>query len=109
VLAKLDRVMPHVSTRLATTRRSIASSAGDDAYGEMKSGTRVLWIAVVSAVALLAPTIAAPAFKVDLSSETAGVEPKSLVPVVGIWRIETEGSKADSYMHFDEFAATASE
>jgi hypothetical protein len=43
--------------------------------------------------------------------------------VVGIWRIETEAgktvlavsgkiglwSKADSYMHFDEFAVTASE
>jgi hypothetical protein len=36
VLAKLDRVMPHVSTRLATARRSIASSAGDDAYGEIE-------------------------------------------------------------------------
>jgi hypothetical protein len=42
VLAKLDRVMPHVSTRLATARRSIASSAGDDAYGEIeyRYGTR---------------------------------------------------------------------
>jgi ABC-2 type transport system permease protein len=184
VLAKLDRVMPRVSIRLATARQSIASSAGDDAYGEieyrygtrqdmrhdtsrstspreilpliyglagvqppapipaaefpgyplvtdgafaliwflavlpslivlawwrsrrlpsnnrkflrevvMKSGTRVLLIAAVSAVALLLPAIAAPVFKVDLSSETAGAEPKSLVPVVGIWRIETEAGK----------------
>src|SRR5260370_1030628 len=126
----------------------------------MKSGRGVLLMAVVSAVALLLPAIAAPVFKVDFSGETTGAEPKSLVPVVGIWRIETEAgktvlavdgrqwkegqscagiadnkvegyldgklylqhalpepvsgkiglwSKADSYMHFDAFAATASE
>ncbi len=42
VLGKLDRVMPHVSTRLATARQSIASSAGDEAYGEIeyRYGTR---------------------------------------------------------------------
>src|SRR5258705_13566135 len=59
----------------------------------MKSGTRVLWMAVVSAIALLPPAIAAPVFKVDFSGETTGAEPKSLVPVVGIWRIETEAGK----------------
>jgi ABC-2 type transport system permease protein len=180
VLAKLDRVMPHVAIRLATARQSIASSAGNDAYGEieyrygtrqdtsrstspreilpliyglagvqppapipsaefpgyplvvdgalsllwflavlptlivlawwcsrrlpsnnraflkevvMKSGSRSLLIAAVSAVALLLPAIAVSAFQVDFSSETAGAEPKSLVPVVGIWRIETEAGK----------------
>jgi hypothetical protein len=36
VLGKLDRVMPHVSTRLATARQSIASSTGDEAYGEIE-------------------------------------------------------------------------
>jgi ABC-2 type transport system permease protein len=36
VLAKLGRVMPHVSIRLATARGSIASPAGDDAYGEIE-------------------------------------------------------------------------
>src|SRR5260221_9358762 len=36
VLAKLDRVMPHVAIRLATARQSIASSAGDEAYGEIE-------------------------------------------------------------------------
>src|SRR5499427_1161454 len=179
VLAKLERVMPRVSIRLATARQSFASSAGDEAYGEieyrygtrsdtsrstspreilpliyglagvqppspipsaefpgyplvtdggfaflwflgvlpilvvsawwrsrrlpsntrtflrevdMKTGTRVLLIAVVSIVALLLPAMAAP-FKVDLSTETAGAEPKSLVPVVGIWRVETEAGK----------------
>src|SRR6266478_4568966 len=42
VLGKLDRVMPHVSTRLATARQSIASSAGDEVYGEIeyRYGTR---------------------------------------------------------------------
>ena len=29
----------------------------------------------------------------DLANETAGAEPKALVPVVGIWRIENEGGK----------------
>jgi hypothetical protein len=31
--------------------------------------------------------------KIDLSDETVGAEPKALVPVVGIWRIESEGGK----------------
>src|SRR5947209_19613140 len=50
----------------------------------------------VLALGLLAPgsTLAAgPPTTVDLSGETAGAEPKSLVPVVGIWRIESEGGK----------------
>jgi hypothetical protein len=180
VLAKLERLMPHVSIRLATARQSFASSTGDESYGEveyrygthqdtsrstspreilpliyglagvrppapvpsaefpgyplvtngefallwflavlpllivfawwrsrhlpsnnrtfprevvMKSGTRVLLIIAVAAVALLLPAIAAPVLKVDLSSETAGAEPKSLIPVVGIWRIETDAGK----------------
>jgi hypothetical protein len=59
----------------------------------MSNRTRALLIAAVSVVLLL-PAIAAPVFKVDLSGETTGAEPKSLVPVVGIWRIETEAGKA---------------
>ena len=59
----------------------------------MKSGTRALLIAAVAVVVLLLPAIAAPVFKVDLSSETTGAEPKSLVPVVGIWRVEAEAGK----------------
>jgi ABC-2 type transport system permease protein len=180
VLGKLERTMARVSVRLVTTRSTFASSAGDEAYGEieyrygvrsgisrstnpseilpliygladiqpptpnlsiefpgyplladgafsllwflivlpiliilawwrsrrlpsnnrtfleeivMKSGTRILLIAPVAAVALLLPAIAAP-FKVDLSGETNGAEPKSLLPVVGIWRIETDAGKA---------------
>src|SRR6266478_3526794 len=59
----------------------------------MKSGTRVMLMAVVSAVALLPPAIAAPVSKADFSSETTGAEPKSLVPVVGVWRIENDAGK----------------
>src|SRR5262249_39110119 len=43
--------------------------------------------------ALLLPAIAAAPFKPDFSTETAGSEPKSLVPVVGIWRVETDAGK----------------
>jgi hypothetical protein len=50
----------------------------------------------VLALGLLAPgpTLAAGLpTTVDLSGETAGAEPKSLVPVVGIWRIESAAGK----------------
>lgn len=40
-----------------------------------------------------APCSAAGPLKVDLSGETAGGEPKALVPVVGIWRIESDGDR----------------
>jgi ABC-2 type transport system permease protein len=179
VLAKLERVMPHVSIRLGAERRSFASPAGADAYGEieyryggrtdisrstspreilpllyglagvrpptpiptadypgyphvadgtfalawflaglpllivlawwrsrrapapnekftkediMNSGTRVLSIIFVSTIVLLLPAFAA-VVKVDLANETAGAEPKALVPVVGVWRIENAGGK----------------
>src|SRR3989440_3901341 len=42
---------------------------------------------------LVLPAVAAQQIKIDLSSETVGAEPKSLVAVVGIWRIESEGGK----------------
>jgi len=58
----------------------------------MKSSTRALLIIAVSVFAVLLPAFAAPV-KVDLATETAGAEPKSLVPVVGVWRIENEGNK----------------
>jgi len=180
VLAKLERVMPHVSIRLATERQSFASAVGEESYGEieyrygarsdtsrstspreilpliyglagaqppapissaefpgyplimdgafaliwflavlpilivlawwrnrripannrtspkeviMNSGTRVMLIAVATVGVLLIPAIAAPVLKVDLSTETTGAEPKSLVPVVGIWRVETDAGK----------------
>jgi hypothetical protein len=179
VLAKLERVMPRVSIRLAAVRQSFASSAGDDAYGEIEyrygarsdfsrstspreilpliyaladvrppapipsaefpgyplvndgvlalvwfltvlpilivlawwrsrrlpsnnktllkevvvnSNTKALLIIAVSVVAVLLPAFAAP-IKVDLTNETAGAEPKGLVPVVGVWRIENDAGK----------------
>jgi hypothetical protein len=39
------------------------------------------------------PTEAQQPTKIDFSSETVGAEAKSLVAVVGIWRIESEGGK----------------
>ncbi len=179
VLAKLERVMPRVSIRLAAGRQSFASSAGDEAYGEieyrygaqsdtsrstspreilpliyglagmrppapipsaefpgyplatdgafallwflailpilivlawwrsrrlpsnnqmflkevvMNSSTKTLLIIAVSVVAVLLPAFAAP-IKVELTNETVGAEPKGLVPVVGVWRIENDGDK----------------
>src|SRR5713101_1320634 len=35
VLAKLERVLPNVSIRLAGARQSLATNAGDDSYGEV--------------------------------------------------------------------------
>ena len=58
----------------------------------MNSSTKTLLIVAVSVVAVLLPAFAAP-IKVDLANETAGAEPKGLVPVVGIWRIENDGGK----------------
>ncbi len=36
VLAKLARTLPHVTIRLASGRQTLASSAGDEAYGEVE-------------------------------------------------------------------------
>jgi hypothetical protein len=57
----------------------------------MNNSTKTL-LMVASVAAMLLPAFAAPV-KVDLSSETAGAEPKGLVPVVGIWRIEDNNGK----------------
>jgi ABC-2 type transport system permease protein len=35
-LAKLARTLPHVTIRLASGRHTLASSAGDEAYGEVE-------------------------------------------------------------------------
>jgi len=51
-------------------------------------------IAAAIGIATLAlPVIAAQPTKIDFSDETVGAEPKSLVPVVGFWRIENENGK----------------
>ncbi len=43
--------------------------------------------------ALAAPMLAAEPTTIDFSNETVGAEPKSLVPVVGFWRIENDTGK----------------
>ena len=56
-------------------------------------------IVAVSSLAfsILAAAMATPMaqqnVKIDLSAETVGAEPKALVPVVGIWRIESDAGK----------------
>jgi hypothetical protein len=47
-----------------------------------------------TAVALALPVVAAQPTKIEFSGETVGSEPKSLVPVVGNWRVDdVEGKK----------------
>jgi len=48
---------------------------------------------IISGFGLAAMAAAAATSKVDFSNETVGAEPASLVSVVGIWRIESEGGK----------------
>jgi hypothetical protein len=49
--------------------------------------------AAIGLAAVVLPVLAAEPFKADFSTETVGGEPKSFVPVVGVWRIEKEGDK----------------
>jgi hypothetical protein len=58
-----------------------------------KHSIKVLTVAVIGFAALALPVLAAQPLNVDFANETAGGEPKSLVPVVGIWRIENAGGK----------------
>src|SRR5262249_35911853 len=57
-----------------------------------RSATTAVVLASLSA-ALVLPVTAGQPLKVDFAGETVGAEPKSLVPVVGIWRIENDGDK----------------
>jgi hypothetical protein len=43
--------------------------------------------------ALTLPGLGGQPATIDLSGETVGAEPKSLVPVVGIWRVENDSGK----------------
>ena len=52
-----------------------------------------IWIAAFAIAASALPAAAQQPMKIDLSNETVGAEPKSLVPVVGIWRIENDGAR----------------
>jgi len=57
--------------------------------GTMRTGA--ISALLLAAVAL--PVLAVQSMKLDFASETVGAEPKVLVPVVGIWRIEDERGK----------------
>jgi hypothetical protein len=52
----------------------------------MKRSMRAVMVLALAALAL--PVAAAQSIKIDLSNDTVGAEPKALLPVVGIWRIE---------------------
>jgi hypothetical protein len=55
---------------------------------------RIVTIALASlgAATLLSYAVAEQAVKIDFSDETVGAEPKSFASVVGVWRIESDGS-----------------
>jgi hypothetical protein len=58
-----------------------------------KQSMKALTVAAIGFAALSLSVLAAQPLSVDFANETAGGEPKSLVPVVGIWRIENAGGK----------------
>jgi hypothetical protein len=47
-------------------------------------------ISVIGFAAFPLPLAAQQPMKIDFNDETVGAEPKSLVPIVGTWRIESE-------------------
>jgi len=59
----------------------------------MSQSIRAIAVSALGFTSLVLPAVAAQQTKNDFSSETVGAEPKSLVAVVGIWRIECEGGK----------------
>ena len=50
-------------------------------------------VSTIGLAALALPGLAAQPTTIDFSGETVGAEPKSFVPVVGIWRIENDSGK----------------
>jgi hypothetical protein len=50
-------------------------------------------ITAAGIAALLVGAAAAEPLKIDLANESVGGEPKSFVPVVGVWRVESESGK----------------
>src|SRR5215213_1575708 len=57
-------------------------------YSNMKA---VILVTALAAFAL--PGLAVQPTKIDFSQETIGADPKSLVPVVGVWRIENDAGE----------------
>ena len=58
----------------------------------MKMRIATIALAILSAATLLSYAVAEQAVKIDFSDETVGAEPKSFLGVVGVWRIESDGS-----------------
>jgi hypothetical protein len=58
----------------------------------MNSTIRTI-ISMAALAALALPGVAAQPTKIDFSEETVGADPKSLIPVVGVWRIESDTGK----------------
>lgn len=59
----------------------------------MSQSIRAIAIATLGLTSLGPPAAAEEPTKIDFSNETVGAEPKSLVAVVGTWRIESDGGK----------------
>jgi hypothetical protein len=59
----------------------------------MSNSIRAIALSVIGFTLVIPPVAAEQPTKIDFSSETVGAEPKALVAVVGIWRIENEGGK----------------
>jgi hypothetical protein len=56
----------------------------------LKTITRITIISAAGFAALSLPVAAQQKIKIDFTEETVGGEPKSLLPVVGVWRVENE-------------------
>src|SRR5258705_2712650 len=59
----------------------------------MKRNISAITAAGVSLAASLIGAATAEPLKIDLSKESVGAEPKAFVPVVGVWRMESENGK----------------
>jgi hypothetical protein len=58
-----------------------------------RKNIRAFVVSAIGFAALALPGLAAQPTTIDFSSETIGAEPKALVPVVGIWRIDNDNGK----------------
>ena len=56
----------------------------------LKTITRIAILSAAGFAALSLPVAAQQKIKIDFTEETVGGEPKSLLPVVGVWRVENE-------------------
>jgi hypothetical protein len=59
----------------------------------MSENIRAIAVSALGFALLISPAAAEQPTKIDFSNETVGAEPKSLVAVVGNWRVESDGGK----------------